>query len=190
MLIRKDAFPAWLNRSWFAQRGATAGFTNYTDAHDVLRVSLARSVNETLPGLLRYEDRNSMASSVESRVPFLTPELVSFMGRLPEQYLIDSEGTSKAVFRAAMRGIVPDSILNRRDKVGFATPERWWLDMLNGWVRGALDSEKANTMQFLDLSVARRELTDVCSGARPFGFHVWRWVNLIRWSEALGVVFD
>jgi asparagine synthase (glutamine-hydrolysing) len=190
MLIHKDAFPAWLNRRWFAERGATEGFTNYTNAHDVLRASLTRSVNETLPGLLRYEDRNSMACSVESRVPFLTPDLVSFMGRLPEEYLIDADGTSKAVFRAAMRGIVPDSVLDRRDKIGFATPERWWLDLLNGWVRGALDGEKARTAKFLDLNVARRELADVCSGARPFGFHVWRWVNLIRWSEALGVVFD
>ena len=185
MLIHKDEFPAWLNRRWFAERGATEGYTNYTSAHDVLRASLERSVNETLPGLLRYEDRNSMASSVESRVPFLTPELVSFLGRLPEEYLIDADGTSKAVFRAAMRGIVPDSILDRRDKIGFATPERWWLELLNGWVMAALTSDAARNMPFLAVDDAIREVEAVRRGRRPFGFHIWRWINLIRWSERL-----
>jgi len=189
-LVGKDAFPGWLNRAWFAERGVGVRFANYTDAKDVLRSSLTRSVSETLPGLLRYEDRNSMASSVESRVPFLTPDLVNFLGMLPENYLIDSDGTSKAVFRKAMRGIVPDAILNRRDKIGFATPEKRWLHALDCWVRSVLNNEAARSMPFLNLDFARRELEAVRRGRRPFGFHVWRWVNLIRWTEKMGVTYE
>jgi len=189
MLAGKEAFPRWLNRGWFADRGVGAKFANYTDARDVLRHSLTRSVSETLPGLLRYEDRNSMAWSVESRVPFLTPELVSFLGQLPESYLIDANGCSKAVFRRAMRGIVPDVILDRRDKVGFATPERSWLNHMDSSVQSTLDGEAARSMGFLNLPAARHELDAVRQGRRPFGFHVWRWVNLIRWTEHLGVVY-
>ena len=189
-LIGKDAFPSWLDRGWFEERGVTSGYSNYTPSKHVLRSSLSRSVSETLPGLLRYEDRNSMISSVESRVPFLTPELAILLGSLPENYLIDEKGTSKAVFRAAMRGIVPDAILDRRDKVGFATPEKIWLELLAGWVRSVMSSESAREMKFLKLDEALAEIEAIRRGTRPFGFHVWRWVNLIRWSERLGVLYE
>ncbi|MGB8260302.1 MAG: asparagine synthase (glutamine-hydrolyzing) [Terracidiphilus sp.] len=189
-LVGRDAYPAWLRRSWFKERDADVGTGNFTTTRNVLRNSLSRSVAKTLPGLLRYEDRNSMAWSVESRVPFLTPELSRFLGRLPESYLIDGQGTSKAVFRKAMRGIAPGPILDRHDKIGFATPERWWLAQLDGWVRSALEGEVAATLPFLNLGPARRELDAVRSGSRPFGFHIWRWVNLIRWTEKMQVVYE
>ncbi len=47
-----------------------------------------------------------------------------------------------------MRGIVPDPILDRRDKIGFATPELAWLDILDPWVRGILGSESARGIPF------------------------------------------
>ena len=131
-----------------------------------------------------------MASSVESRVPFLTPDLVSFLQGLPEEYIIAPDGTSKAVFRKAMRGIVPDAILDRRDKVGFVTPERTWLKVLDGLVRAILGSDAAHQVPFLDVRVARQEWESVRDGRRPFDFRIWRWVNLIRWTEELGVVYN
>lgn len=189
-LLGKDAMPSWLNDRWFAERGVGPRFMNYTTAHSVLKDSLARSLTETLPSLLRYEDRNSMASSVESRVPFLTPEFVSFLRRLPEQYLIAPDGTSKAVFRRAMRGIVPDAILDRRDKLGFVTPERRWLDQLDSWVSGILGSESAHQIPFLNLGVAKKEWQHVRDGKSRFDFRVWRWVNLVHWSERLGIAYN
>ena len=80
----------------------------------------------SLPSLLRYEDRNSMAWSVESRVPFLDHRLVDFLIGLPEQYKFRG-GRSKAVLRGGMRGVVPIDILNRRDKMGFITPQSEWM---------------------------------------------------------------
>ncbi len=80
-----------------------------------------------LEALLRHADRNSMAFSVESRVPFLDVDVAEFLLTLPEDYLISSRGQTKRVLRAAMRGIVPDAILDRRDKIGFETPQRSWL---------------------------------------------------------------
>ncbi len=189
-MIGKEVFPAWLKRDWFDERSAIGGYSNYTPARHVLRASLDQSVRQTLPALLRYEDRNSMAWSVESRVPFLTPDLARFLRRLPESYLIDGQGRTKMIFREAMRGMVPDEILDRRDKVGFATPERHWLELLDPWVRSALASDTARKMRFLDLKAAGRELSQVKEGKRPFGFHIWRWVNLIRWAESAGVVFE
>lgn len=187
--VGKQTFPSWLRAGWFRDRDVTSTFANFTDSPFVLRRCLARSLHETLPALLRYEDRNSMASSVESRVPFLTPQFVEFVSSLPEEYLIDAQGTSKAVFRQAMRGLVPDAILDRKDKIGFATPERSWLTQSNGWAKSALRGATARQMPFLNIEKAQDEFDAVTLGKRPFNFHLWRWINLIQWSEDLQVQF-
>lgn len=79
-----------------------------------------------IPQLLRYEDRNSMAFSIESRVPFLEPELVTFILSLPARLKINN-GKTKAVLREAIKGIVPDEVRHRMDKLGFPTPEKEWI---------------------------------------------------------------
>jgi len=76
-----------------------------------------------LPILLHYEDRNSMAHSVEARVPFLDHRVVEFsVGLGDEHRMVGAE--TKRVLREAMPGILPEKVWRRRDKLGFATPER------------------------------------------------------------------
>lgn len=75
----------------------------------------------SLQTLLHYEDRMSMAASVESRVPFLDHRLVEFAFSLPSEYKV-GQGRGKLVHREAMRGIVPPEIFNRRSKAIFGTP--------------------------------------------------------------------
>lgn len=186
--LKKDLTPSWLNSRWFKSNGVEARSPSYTPARDVLRQSLYHTLTETsLPGLLRYEDRNSMAFSIESRVPFLTPSLVNFVLALPEQYIVAPDGTTKAVFRQAMRGIVPDAILDRRDKIGFATPEKAWLSMLRPWVGHVLASETAMQIPAVDARKIQREWDGIVRGHRPFDFRAWRWVNMIVWVEKYAV---
>src|SRR5262249_10139936 len=142
-----------------------------------------------LPMLLRYEDRNSMAHSIESRVPFLTAPLAEFVLRLPEDHLISLEGQTKNVFRLALRALKPQAILARKDKIGFATPERAWLAQMGPWVEKVLRGEAARAIPALRLAEIHREWHAVRAGRRPFDSRVWRWVNLIRWVETLGVQF-
>jgi asparagine synthase (glutamine-hydrolysing) len=156
-----------------------------------LREELKQTVAVTsLPQLLRYEDRNSMASSIESRLPFLTPALAEFLLRLPEDYLLGRDGTTKRVFRQAMRGIVPDAILDRRDKIGFATPEQRWLQTLHPWVEATLSSDRARSIGVLNVPAMQRELSAIRAGRAKFDFRIWRWVNLIRWADRFDVRFD
>jgi asparagine synthase (glutamine-hydrolysing) len=129
-----------------------------------------------------------MAVSIESRVPFLTPKLASFVYSLPEDYLLASDGTSKAVFREAMRGIVPDAILDRRDKLGFPTPELDWLLALDPGVERLLSSETARTISALNFNRISQEWRDIRQGRSKFDSRVWRWVNLILWTQQFSVV--
>jgi asparagine synthase (glutamine-hydrolysing) len=189
-LIAKEFTPRWVNTAWFRENGGETAHTTYCAGPHVLRSALLRTMTETsLPHLLRYEDRNSMAFSIESRVPFLTPQLAEFVLSLPEEYIVALDGTSKAVFRHAMRGIVPQPILDRRDKIGFATPEREWLCNLNGWVTDTLNSEAAAAMPFFDLRVMHREWEAILAGRQSFDNRVWRWLNVIRWSQEFAVEY-
>jgi asparagine synthase (glutamine-hydrolysing) len=185
-LAAKELTPKWVNASWFRKHGVDSIHVNYCASPDVLRQTLLRTLFVTsLPHLLRYEDRNSMAFSIESRVPFLTPRLAEFMLSIPEEYIITQNGTTKAVFRHAMRGIVPDSILDRRDKIGFATPEKEWLKAIDTWVKSTLTSEAASSLPFLDLGSMRGQWSEIVSGRQAFDSRVWRWLNVIRWSQEL-----
>ena len=79
-----------------------------------------------LPALLRYEDRLSMAFSIESRVPFLDHRLVELAFALPDDAKF-SHGWSKYALRQALDGVLPPSVVWRRDKKGFPTPVGAWL---------------------------------------------------------------
>ena len=76
--------------------------------------------------LLRYADRNSMAHSIEVRLPFLYHELVEFIFSLPDEYIL-REGHTKWILRKAMDNILPPKINWRIDKIGFEVPQDEWL---------------------------------------------------------------
>ncbi|GIW80756.1 MAG: asparagine synthetase B [Gemmatales bacterium] len=190
-IVGKDRFPPWLDAGWFKERGVEPRSVRRPGGPDVLRRDLHQSVMQTsLPMLLRFEDRNSMAHSIESRVPFLTPKLADFLLSLPEDFIIDRRGTSKSIFREAMRGIVPDAILDRRDKIGFATPEKRWLAALKPWVDKVLHSDTARCIPALNMDNIEREWHAVLAGKAPFDFRIWRWVNLIRWADQNSIHFS
>jgi asparagine synthase (glutamine-hydrolysing) len=197
-LVKREFNPRWMNMRWFDQHDVKQGIPSLTngnaaagDPKDLLTLSLYDSLmHSSLPHLLRYEDRNSMSFSIESRVPFLTPTLVQFLLALPEEYIVASDGTTKAVFRKAMRGIVPDAILDRRDKIGFETPEKQWLFGERAWVEGVLTSEAAMQVQALDWNVVQREWQSILRGRQRFDSRVWRWLNTVLWAQKFAVVTD
>jgi asparagine synthase (glutamine-hydrolysing) len=93
----------------------------------ILGRNMLRDLRSThLPALLRYEDRNSMAFGIEARVPFLDHRLVEAALLLPDRLKVSGR-EQKVALRRAMKGIVPDVVLDRRDKVAFASPEARWL---------------------------------------------------------------
>jgi asparagine synthase (glutamine-hydrolysing) len=151
---------------------------------DVLRQQLAHSFfSAGLTQLLRVEDRNAMAYSIESRVPFLTPDLVSFVFSLPEEYIINSQGSSKAILRRALQGITPSSILQRKDKIGFEPPEQRWMNELNNWVMNIIHSGGAQQIPVLNTEVIEADWKAILDGRKRFSKRLWRCISLISWSN-------
>lgn len=87
-------------------------------------------INDTsmryLPQLLHYDDRNGAAFSIENRVPFLDHRLFEYVSSIPSIYKL-YKGWSKWLLRLAMRDLLPQRILWRKDKLGFPTPVKTWL---------------------------------------------------------------
>jgi len=130
-----------------------------------------------LPSLLRNGDRNSMRFSIESRVPFLDRELTEFVMGLPEEWLVGPDGTSKRILRDAVRDLVPDEVVDRRDKVGFETPETSWLARLS-----AQSTDPDHPIAFLrtDLGPSITGGFNETELGWGSGAH-WRLINLHRW---------
>lgn len=150
---------------------------------DALRNSLANELCWFgLPGLLRHGDRNAMAFSIENRVPFCTIPLAEFCLSLPPEYLVDRRGVTKKVFRAAMRGIVPDAILDRRDKIGFATPELSWQSAMEPWFMQVFD----NSDERAAATAAKEQYALMLAGKRPFDWQIWRFANFALWKKLVG----
>lgn len=178
----------WLESGWFRERGVSAQAGVQLATSPTLDGALRTTFEETsLPALLRYEDMNSMAHSIESRVPFLTPALVEFLFAVPTRYMIDERGTTKSLFRQAMRGLVPDGILDRRDKIGFQTPEKSWFGTVRPKFEEILSGEPLAALPFLKAAAVREEFAAALAGAKPFNWRVWRWVNTIRWFRLFEV---
>ena len=186
--------PDGVRRDQLRSRGPSWGWTSYEASNDGIRgvrvkAELRASLTERgLQSLLRHGDRNSMRFSVESRVPFLDRALVDFVLSLPERLLVDDQGTSKAILRSALRGIVPAEILDRRDKIGFETPDAAWIDAQRPKFADLISA--APEIGFLDKAqiLAGIDPTRFGSGGRQIGSRLtWRMFNLYRWASLVGV---
>ena len=83
-------------------------------------------MNLRLPRLLKWEDRNSMAFSIESRIPFLDVNLIEYVLSIPPTMNM-KKGWTKYLFRKAMSKKLPKKICWRKDKKGFETPQEKWM---------------------------------------------------------------
>lgn len=139
----------------------------------------------SLPTLLRYEDRSSMAHGVEARVPFVDHNLIEFALTIPEQHLF-RQGRGKAPLVDAMEGILAESIRKRRTKMGFESPQSVWMkgefgkysedrirscNILEDWidVDHLCDNTRVNNRNWDTLQKARFRVASVVAWIDRFG---------------------
>ena len=128
----------------------------------------------SLPGLLMMTDRAASAFGIEARSPFLDYRIVEFSYEIPPQFKIKSD-RMKCIVRKAARGIVPDAILQRRDKMGFSVP-------VNHWLSGCLRSWSDDLIEKLS-----RRGYNSSDGEKPnrgeFDRHKYQSVSFELWHE-------
>lgn len=174
-LVRKTSAQAWLNGK---------GLKAFNSWPGSLRESLFNQVTKLpLPSLLRYEDRNSMAFSIESRVPFMDYRLIEFTMGLPEN-LVYRNGERKYILRKSFRDKVPDNILDRKDKMGFlSAEERWIKEDGKEWFVQQMDALQSGS-GLIHLEQARDQFNRVAEGKAGFNFELWRMINFSLFLKA------
>ncbi len=133
----------------------------------------------SLPSLLQYEDRNSMAFSIESRVPFLDHRLVKFAFSLRNDDKIKGIET-KRILRQSLKDVLPEAIVNRKDKKGFVTPgETKWL---RGPLNHLMDINYAN-FPFLRKDLVKLIMDKHLKGDNSKSVLAWRIATLNYWIQ-------
>lgn len=140
----------------------------------------------SLPPLLRYEDRASMAHSIEARLPFLDQELVDHILRLPAEAII-SNGWPRRVLREALKGTLPAIVYRRRKKIGFTTPEFRWYRRRRATLQSLLRSPSFAGREYWKAGPIADAFRDACAGKIEESMFFWRVINAEIW---LRIFFD
>jgi asparagine synthase (glutamine-hydrolysing) len=136
-----------------------------------------------LPEYLRCEDRNSMAFSLESRLPFLDYRLVEWAMSLPAELKID-DAVSKRVLREVARPLIPKSVADRKDKMGFVSPqEQWQRSVLKPVLDVVFARDVQEVFPFLDGSRVRAMYREYQTARRGNWTWIWRVACLAWWYE-------
>lgn len=154
------------------------------DANDLKTILYLSETYSSLPQLLRYEDKNSMRWSVESRVPFCDYELVEIILSLPSNCKIKL-GKTKIIFKNAMEGIVPNLIRTRTDKIGFETPDADLLKTKQGtkFATEIINSNKFKKRPYWNEDVASRMLQEHSNGDKDNATDIWKMIMLEMWHR-------
>ena len=143
------------------------------------------SIYGNMSALLHFEDRDSMAHSIESRVPFLDYKLVEFIFSLPFSYKLKN-GVTKRVLRDGLSGILPDKIKNRYSKLGFVTPEDKWVNSNKEEFRKELEEACDTLRPLLDKSMVMQWYESKNGRVKRGDSTVWRiicaahWINIFK----------
>ena len=147
-----------------------------------LNESLLQHFEYKLEHLLRWEDLNSMHFSIESRVPFLDHRLVEATLSAPSNMKID-KGETKHILREALKDILPNKIINRKDKKGFTNPRAKWFrtEKFKDYILELINSESFKKRGYFDVEVANIQYKKHLEGTVDNSKEIWKWVNLELW---------
>jgi asparagine synthase (glutamine-hydrolysing) len=145
--------------------------------NDVDKLQLLEITNNQLPSLLKYEDRNSMRHSIESRLPFLDYKLVELSLSLNNKFKI-KDGWTKYLLRKVVEEKLPSDVVWRKNKIGFEAPANEWMKNKNFFL------EKINQSKILQeiFSEPFQNTNDISM--------FWKLYNIARWEEVFNVKMD
>lgn len=139
-----------------------------------------------LQSLLRYEDRNSMAFSIESRVPFLDYRLVELIYSVPMSYKIRN-GITKSLLRDGLMGILPEKIQTRYSKFGFVTPEDKWIRENIEEFGTEFHKACKHISQFMDTTKLEQWYDENAIKMKRNDFLAWRVISFGRWMDVFNL---
>ena len=164
----------YLDRGFFLKYVQSSRILNeFFDADD-LNQSLVRHFQYKLEHLLRMEDRNSMAFSIEARVPYLDYRLIEYLLSIPGSSKIRN-GETKYLQKISLGHYTAREILDRMDKIGFGTPGDEWM-LTDNWKKVTQDNYSELTRAFPEIFRKHAQLPQK-------GFDRWKVNQLATWKD-------
>jgi len=146
--------------------------TNYLNIFDLQYEELYKT---QLPQLLKYEDRNSMKNSIETRLPFIDYKVVERALSINNRFKIN-KGWTKNILRKSVEGILPHDVIWRKNKMGFEAPEKTWLEEIDGDIK--------NTIQN---SILLKEICMEIPYELLDNIQKWKLFNVAKWESIYNV---
>jgi asparagine synthase (glutamine-hydrolysing) len=152
----------------------SSNLINNTDSLQIFEITSIQ-----LPHLLRYEDRNSMRHSIETRLPFLDYRLVEFSISLPILMKIKN-GWTKYILRKAIEDYLPPNIVWRKNKFGFEAPDKIWLNNYSNEMLVEIKSSKL--INYLcDINILVKKYSNLSLKDK------WMYFNIARWEKIYNI---
>ncbi|HEX7413100.1 MAG TPA: asparagine synthase (glutamine-hydrolyzing) [Bacteroidia bacterium] len=189
--------PPFMQRTLRAKKRLGMGFINDSYQRELNHISVPERGGKSfkqqsllsmafgLQDLLRYEDRNSMAHSIESRVPFLDHRLVEFSIALNNNWKIKN-GYTKFILRKTAEPLLPKEVVWRKDKMGFLTPQKNWKASSQKELHDFIN--QTTIPPFLN----KEYITNLCSSDLTNSSHLsefWKIISFLKWAQIFQVTF-
>ncbi|MEO8663942.1 MAG: asparagine synthase (glutamine-hydrolyzing) [Ignavibacteria bacterium] len=170
-----------LNKNFYDEyktRFELGKFVEYTNLNFALTEQFTKT---SLKELLKFEDRNSMNFSIEARTPFADDvDLINYVFEIPSSYKMHN-GWTKYLLREAMKGVIPEPIRQRTDKLGFATPEYHWLNDIKDELREYFTPDLD---QYFDTKKILNSWDNIFTAQAKTGFtNIWRYISFAVWKK-------
>jgi len=183
LISRTDQSENLFSDTFLSRRGTYSAFKSFnsvfgeSNTPSYINKMLYFDLKASLPALLQVEDRTSMAVSLESRVPLLDHRIVELMASVPPTIKFKN-GIMKYLFKKSIKNIVPENILNRKDKMGFPVPlNEWFSNSLQGYIQDTLVDERVKERGLYNME----GLETLITSETKFGRHIWGILCLELW---------
>jgi asparagine synthase (glutamine-hydrolysing) len=185
----------WASHAWFHARvapepgeTAEASSTHLEPMQALIHEQLTHSLGSTS---LLYENGNAASLGLDNRLPYLVAAMVHLARSCRPDFLVSDRGQTKHVLRLAMRGMLPDEILQRRDRIGFAVPTLPWLLQQRQWVEDRyLELGSLPFFRGVALGVLWQQLEVPTPSAWSTAHLLWKWIVLLEWARIHKVRFE
>ena len=173
-LLKRNNYILKENKMYF-NRGLAATFKK--SSKDLISLQKKELLEIQLEKLLKFEDRNSMAHSIEARVPFIDYKLVECALAIPAKFKIN-KGWSKFILRKSYGSDAPSEIVWRKNKFGFEAPTKKWMKEKQFLLQTI--TESAFLDNIINKESSLKELDDNT---------LWKLFNIAKWSEKFNVEY-
>jgi len=175
----------YLNKDFYEQERKNTRLLETLFHARSLQEALLNHFEYKLEHLLKWEDRNSMWFSLESRVPFLDYRLVEKTLSLSSEKII-AKGMTKCILREGMKGIVPEQIRLRKDKIGFMTPEGEWFreSVFKDFILNLLQSNSFRQKLYYDNKACIKLYNLHLQRKINISHDIWKWMHLELWFNS------